>query len=267
MFSLNKLISVPIIIRVSFALLFSFSLVSSALAQAVDSAPSSNDSEWSYRLSPYAWATALSGKSGVNGKDANLNMDIRDVIDHTDGALMLNFEVKYDRVGIITDLIYANLSDSTATPRELLFDTAKVEVYQLAWTETVSYALVREKQLTLDLLAGMRLMGINEDLKLKGGLAPEQKFSEDQTWVDPLIGARAQFRLTENMFFRVMGDIGGFNACSTLTWQALGVFGYEITPSSVIGAGYRAMGYDHSVDGFTYDLIMYGPLIGAEFKF
>jgi hypothetical protein len=47
-----------------------------------------------------------------------------------------------------------------------------------------------------------------------------------------------------------MGDIGGFNASSALTWQALGI-----------------IGYDHNRDGFKYNMDMHGPVFGLEAEF
>jgi hypothetical protein len=90
---------------------------------------------------------------------------------------------------------------------------------------------------------------------------------QDQTWVDPIVGAKTQLKIVDNLFMRLMGDIGGFNASSTLTWQAMGALGYELASWASIGGGYRAIGYDHNVNGFKYDIITHGPFLGAEFKF
>jgi hypothetical protein len=63
------------------------------------------------------------------------------------------------------------------------------------------------------------------------------------------------------------GDIGGFDANSKLTWQAFAALGYDATESTRVLVGYRALGYDHDRDGFLYDTVMHGPIIGAGVGF
>ena len=61
--------------------------------------------------------------------------------------------------------------------------------------------------------------------------------------------------------------IGGFGINSDLTWQAQGMLGYEFNELFSMGLGYRALGTDYSKDGFLYDIVSHGPVLGFEVKF
>ena len=63
------------------------------------------------------------------------------------------------------------------------------------------------------------------------------------------------------------GIIGGFGAGSKFMWDVMGGLGYAFTESSSIVAGYRGLGVDYRNDGFVFDVIQHGPIIGAVFKF
>jgi opacity protein-like surface antigen len=85
--------------------------------------------------------------------------------------------------------------------------------------------------------------------------------------VDPIIGFRLQSELTEKLFFRATGDIGGFGVSSDLTWQAMGGFGYRFTERCSGLLGDRAIGTDYTDGGFAHDVTTHGPVIGLGFRF
>lgn len=71
----------------------------------------------------------------------------------------------------------------------------------------------------------------------------------------------------EQVYFRAAGDIGGFGAASDLTWQAMAGFGWRFSENGGAFLGYRAIGTDYEDGGFTYDMVVHGPLLGLEFVF
>ncbi len=228
---------------------------------------------WTYRLAPYVWVTAIDGETGVKGVSADVSLSMNDVLDHLDGGIMLTFDARHGRFSINTDFIWAKLTDSSPTPRQIVFTDAEFDLSEILWTETLGYTVISEDRASLDLLAGMRLAYIDVDLDLNGAMLPSgagvesRNFSEDETWVDPIIGARTRIQIVDAWFVNFMGDIGGFGANSTLTWQAVSLLCYEISPTSMFAVGYRALGYDHDRNGFKYDLTMHGPVLGGELRF
>ena len=60
--------------------------------------------------------------------------------------------------------------------------------------------------------------------------------------------------------------IGG-GASSDLVWDVMGGVGYQFTDSFSAVIGYRAAGVDYANDGFVYDVVQQGPILGAVFRF
>lgn len=188
-------------------------------------------------------------------------------------ALMGVFEARNDRWVIISDFFWAKLDNSVSTPRGVLFDRAKLTLDEYVWTTVGGYSLISEGNSSLDLLGGFRLISVNSEVKLFGAQGPSgdqrsnRYFDESETWVDPIIALKGKLGLCDGWSLRGYGDIGGFDASSTLTWQASVALGYEVARNIAVGGGYRALGYDHNRDNFVYDLTLYGPFLGAEFTF
>ena len=47
----------------------------------------------------------------------------------------------------------------------------------------------------------------------------------------------------------------------------MGGGGYQFTDSFSAVIGYRAAGVDYENDGFVYDVVQHGPILGAVFRF
>ncbi len=247
--------------------------LSSPLAVTSTATVGADDSGWKFRIAPYIWATSLKGSVGIRRISTDIDVPFHDLVDSLDGGLMLAVEARNDRWSINSDLIYAALSSSSGTPRNTVFTNAKVDIDEIIWTPTIGYTVYNSEVIALDLLGGFRLTSIGQDLHLRGGSLPSgapvesRKLSISETWVDPIIGARSRIRLDDELFLQLMGDIGGFGANSKLTWQALSGLGYQLSNSTALAAGYRALGYAHDRNDFKFDLTMFGPFLGAEFKF
>lgn len=231
-----------------------------------------NDDPWSFRVAPYVWATALNGDIGVDGLKSHVNATVGEVLDHVDGGAMLTAEARYGRWGLITDFIYADLADRKFFDAGLI-ESVKVHVNQYIWSQAGAYRAYQNNNTWVDLLAGFRLFSIDQTLSVtaRDPFSPSDDISDsvglNRTWVDPIIGVRSAVEIFDRWAIRTEGDIGGFDANSKLTWQALAALGYDATESTRVLVGYRALGYDHDRDGFLYDTVMHGPIIGAGIGF
>lgn len=232
----------------------------------------SNEDQWSFRIAPYVWATALNGDTGVDGRTAHVNASIGEVIDHVDGGAMLTAEARYGRWGLVTDFIYADLADRKFYDSGLI-ESVKLQVNQYIWTQAAAYRAFEQNKSWIDLLAGFRMVSMDQTLSVtaRDPFAPRGDVSDsvglDRTWVDPIIGLRSAIALSDRWAIRTEGDIGGFDANSTLTWQAFAALGYDASESTRLLAGYRGLGYDHNRDGFIYDTVMHGPIVGVGVGF
>jgi hypothetical protein len=245
-----------------------------AEAEAITSSTPSahNDDTWNFRVAPYVWATALNGDIGVDGIKSHVNASIGEVLDHVDGGAMLTAEARHGRWGIVTDFIYADLADRKFYDAGLI-ESVKLHVNQYIWSQAGSYRFYQRNNTWIDVLAGFRLVSMDQTLSVtaRDPFAPSgdvaARVGLDRTWIDPIIGIRSAVEIFDRWAIRTEGDIGGFDANSTFTWQAFAALGYDATESTRILVGYRGLGYDHDRDGFLYDTVMHGPMIGAGVGF
>jgi hypothetical protein len=84
-------------------------------------------------------------------------------------------------------------------------------------------------------------------------------------WVDGLVGFKGNYSFTDKIFVTGWGMVGGGGA--DIDWDVLGGLGYKFNDTFSAIAGYRAQGVNYSNDGFTYDMIQHGPIIGMNIKF
>lgn len=80
------------------------------------------------------------------------------------------------------------------------------------------------------------------------------------------MGLKGRVSITPELYLTGWGLIGG-GASSEIVWDLMGGAGYQFTESFSAVLGYRAAGVDYENDGFVYDTIQQGPILGAVFRF
>jgi len=227
--------------------------------------PAPYESPWSWRVALYGWGESLDGTVGVRGYTAPMHVPFSDLVKNIQMGAMGAVEVKYNRWGFTADMVYASLGD---TLRDNAGGSLNADLKQFLGNFVVSYDVVNTDVMKFDVYAGARVNWMDLNLKLvdRFGVKLVDK-SGSESWVDPIIGLRFQHALGHDIFFRAVGDIGGFGVSSQFTWQAMAGFGYSFHEYGSLLLGYRALGIDYTNGGFTYDVTAYGPVIGYEWKF
>jgi hypothetical protein len=228
-------------------------------------APAAPASDWSVRLSLYGWAQGLDGDAGVFGRTVPVDIGFDDLVEDLDFAVMGAVEVGYGRWSFLADMVYADTGTDYLGP---LGGTGHADLKQFLGNFLVTYEVLANDSIKFDLYGGARVNHIDLDLSYTGPVKKRNfSVSGDETWVDPVIGARFHAELGHSFFFRALGDVGGFGIESDITWQALAAFGYQFNSSCSALIGYRALGTDYKNDGFTYDVVASGPIIGLQYNF
>ena len=101
--------------------------------------------------------------------------------------------------------------------------------------------------------------------ELKSNLPESASGKED--WVDPFLGFRGQWNLTEQLYLAGRADIGGFGVGSELTWQASAALGWKINSSWSAEAGYRYLAPDFEDGSFTYEVASNGFFVSLGYTF
>jgi opacity protein-like surface antigen len=224
--------------------------------------------EWQFELTPYLWIAGIDGDVGVRGSPTvSVSADFSDILKDLDFGALVLFEARKGPWFLLLDGVYLKTSKDDDTPGQV-FSRIDVESRTAIITPAVGYHLWGGDLAGLDVYAGARIWVIDTELKFtSGGVVPTQRFSETTAWADPIVGARLRAALSGKWFASLVGDVGGFGLSSDFTWQVFAGVGYQLTDRWSLKVGYRAIGVDYESDGFRFDVVEHGPLIGLGFRF
>jgi hypothetical protein len=277
----------------------------SATAQAADiSAPLPAPAlpvppSWTFRLTPYAWLPALTGKTTVKGRTTDIDASFTDVIKSTFdnggtlAALMLDGEARNGPFSVFGDAIWdrVTLSPSSVKSKTLesgitgtLGTSLNAKSTSAILEAGAGYEFAQLGPVAFDVIAGARYwyqrveldlalfptLDIG-DLIIRGNRAIGRSGSVD--WLDGFVGARARWALAPGQEIVLRGDVGGGG--SNVSWQAIAAYSYDfatrngVTYSGVLG--YKALYVDYEQgEGRTkyrFDMLQHGPVIGLNIRF
>jgi hypothetical protein len=205
---------------------------------------------WHFSVAPYVWAFGIQGDVGTGKRQASVDASFVDILKKSDSLVGLqgHAEAQYKRFGLFFDGTYADITASVNESASDGFISADLKVdvdQQMAILEAGAfYRVVDDYQLrprdpeygggtfTFDALAGARYTYIGVDVNTKldiNQLAFKRDFDGSRDWVDPFVGGRVRFGLTDAADFTLRGDVGGFGVGSTFTWNTQALLGYRFT--------------------------------------
>ena len=222
--------------------------------------------EWQFSFAPYFWMAGLDGDSQVFGlPQVNISQDFGDILSDLNFSFMGAGEARYGRYSIFTDMSYVKITTDAATPRGVVAEDVSVKSVTFTALLAGAYTVYEDEQTHLDILAGARYWHASTRITLSGGLIGSASAKDSADWVDGLVGLKGNYNLTDSVFLTGWGMVGAGGA--DIDWDVLGGIGYKFNETISAIAGYRAQGVDYSKDGFTYDMIQHGPILGVNIKF
>jgi hypothetical protein len=261
---------------------------------------------WTFKLTPYVWATGLDGSTTVKGRTTDVSASFVDIVEHTQFPKGL-FEVaafgeaRIGPVSLLSDIAYLKLGLDSSITRSRNVDnlglsvgaSAGLKVEMVIAELAAAYEVGRWNSLfapgtesALDLYGGARIWWQHADaeLQLSGTLnaagltltgSRTLSAARSVSWVDPVIGMRFRHQINRNLALIASGDIGGFGAGSEFSWQVIGALNYEflqrnnVTWSGMVG--YKALSVDYSqgsgLTRYEFDMVMHGPIVGLTARF
>jgi len=285
------------------SLLASAIVIGGAALQPAAADPPVDPDPWRINVALYGWAMSVSSTTTVRGQTLEANASFLDLMQKSNSLIgfMGYFEADKGRAGLYADLVYTNLgfgADHVGYRNPIfglrITTTASAALtYQMFIVDVGGiYELVRwpgaeGSSTAIDGLLGFRYWNnsiaasfdatanvnfSNLHIERSFGIAVAR--SDVVQWVDPVFGLRLRHRFTPNQEIFVRGDIGGFGLGSQFTWQAVAVYSYawQFTGYQIAAAlGFRALGVNYTsgsgVDALGINQVLYGPIIGASFRF
>lgn len=219
---------------------------------------------WTFAASPYFWGAGMSGNVGqFNLPAVHLESDFGDILKDLDFAFMATGEARNDRFSIFGDVMYTRISTGADLPAGSVDLTSET----FNGFAGVGYSVLQDERGNLDIVAGARVWHASTEISFKGGgpLLDGHSASDGATWVDGMAGFRGKYSLTENIYLSGWGLIGAGQA--DLDWDVAATIGYQFNDRISAVAGYRALGVDYSKDGFVFDVVQQGPILGMVMRF
>lgn len=221
---------------------------------------------WSFAIAPYFWMAGLDGQMAQFGSPVvDVHQSFSDVLHDFDFGFMAVSEARNGRFSIFNDLQYSKVSSEAVTPLGILANTVQLKSETFSGLLGVGYTLVENDAGRLEIAAGARLWSVDTKLSFSGGPLNGVTFSDGDTWVDGLAGLRGNVNITPKFYLTGWGLVGAGEA--DIDWDLAGSFGYHVNDSISALIGYRALGVDYSNDGFVFDVIQHGPVLGMVVRF
>ena len=238
--------------------------------QAVEAA----SEEWEFTLSFFPFLAGIDGEVTVKGSKSSVDVGFSDLLDVLDFGLGAHFEVKKGKFGFFFEPTYMKLSvEEQVDPinAEVEVEMWLVEFAGFYQLGELNFGTNDTRKLSFDVLAGGRYWYLGNEIKISEPTAGTFNAEAVEGWIDPLVGVRFRIDLTEKFLLHLRGDIGGFSIASEFTWNAIAIFGYNISKKTTMWAGYRFLGVDYEEGEGTslnkFDITMSGPLIGLSYRF
>jgi hypothetical protein len=250
---------------------------------------------WTVIFAPYGWMPGLNGSTTVKGRTTDIDVGPFRVLEHIDGVPGMGYaEARNGPLALYGDIIYAPLSVGASRARSFdrlsLDVTGGADVRETIAEAGVAYEIGKWRFFTgwtaVDLLAGARYWRQDVDINLAltttlntAGLVLSRgraiARSGDVEWVDPLVGLRLRQELAPGHDLVLRGDVGGFDAGSQFSWNALAAYSFQIGTYYGVSysglLGYRAFSVDFEKGSgpsrYEFDMIQHGPLVGLTASF
>jgi len=193
-------------------------------------------------ISPFVWMTTMNGNLTIHGETRKINFTFKDFFTYSNLGLSGHIELKKGNWALLGDWIYVDL--------------LKDQNYSKLTLAEIS--LARRVSKLIEIIAGGRYFKAKSEFRGD----PDNINSGEQTWIDPIAGARLTWDLTKYLLFTFRADIGGFGVGSKFSWNMIGGIGYRLSNITFLAA-YRIWYADYengSGDNlFAYDMTTSGP--------
>lgn len=240
---------------------------------------------WRFGASLYIYLPSISADSSApadsGGNRINFNFD--NFLDNLEFTLMGSLDAHNGRWGAFTDLIYLNTHSTKQQSRDFTIGrigipagtTANLDLdfKGVMWTLAGQYRVYSDPALTMDALAGLRLLEVRTTTgwSISGNLGPiapsgrTGSFENKSRELDGIVGVKGRAGLGSSGRWTLPFylDVGAGD--SDLTWQAAAGISYGFKWGELT-AMWRYLGYDLKPGLNIEDLKFNGPLIGATFR-
>jgi hypothetical protein len=233
-------------------------------------APEGSGKDWQFTVAPYFWMARTKMNLDVGQFSRSTTIDFVDLVPQLHFAFAAHAEATWHQWTGLLDLFYVSMGQSetqngvsrSTNLQELFFEFAAT--YRLP-----ALSLGNAGSLTFEPLAGGRFLWVDVSLGF-----PNQKVSDSASLIDPMVGGRITWHITDSVALWFRGDAAGFGISdnqSNLTYNLIGGLEWRFVPRASALVGWRYMNIDIEKDSgartFNADIEMNGPFLGVNIYF
>lgn len=251
---------------------------------------------WKFSVMPYVWLPGIKadlkyGPPSGGTATANVNADESSVLSNLQMAFMMAGEARKGPWLIATDYMYLDLGKIDSKVKSVDFNPGSgpvnIATTQVGgntessfkgtiWTMLGGYTAINDPSMSLDLLAGIRYLGLEASSKwdlnavvtLPNSTQTFSRTGSARKTTDVtvlIVGAKGRFKLGQSdWFIPYYADLGGDG--STYTWQVASGLGYDFKWGD-IRLDYRHLAYSQDNDKLLQKIELGGFALGANFRF
>ncbi|WP_233270485.1 porin family protein [Chachezhania sediminis] len=240
-------------------------VLGACIAVPVPSPARAQSSGWTYEGTLYLFMPRTETTLATPSRTFDSSLSFSDALANLDFAFMGAFAAENGKFSILADYLYNDLSFGNTTPGPA-FSGLDTSVKTQILNGYVAYRVHDSAKVAIDVAGGFRWFDARASMTLQPGAAPGRAASVSSSWTDPVVGARARFKLSDTWSSTAFADYGGFSSDSE-TWQALLTFDYALTDKWLLRGGYRHISVDHTDNGTRFEFSQSGPVLGAVYRF
>jgi hypothetical protein len=242
--------------------------------------------DWDWSATLYLWLPSLNGEAALppsgGGPDFEISADA--LLDSLNTIFMGALEVRRGPWSLATDVVYIDFEASKHATREFGLDGVEIPSTINAdlrlgltgwlWSMDGSYALLQRDRLSMSVLAGARMLDIQDDLQytFNGDISSlpvagrTGSAHAQQTQWDAILGLKGKISMGAEGQWYVPYHVDIGTGESSFTWQAMVGLGYSFGPLDVLGI-WRYLDYDLGNGTPIQSIDFNGPAVGLTFRF
>ncbi|MDR9403436.1 MAG: hypothetical protein RI580_08350 [Halothece sp. Uz-M2-17] len=254
----------------------------------------SDEIPWRFILEPYIYLPLeTTGDITVRNTEVPVDFSLGDILETLTFALYGRFEGWKGHWGFIIDAYHFNSVDSDSTrvdtppalqgvlPAQITIEaTAETAFTKLDLAagyrfgnEGLTDAFQTAKTdfelgpFIFDAIAGLRFYFVNNDLELTSNIGQEFNFSGSNTLVEPMIGGRARWNLSDNLGVLAVANFSGFGIGTNISIESYAGIDWLFSGNTSMTATYRLTYINYDEDDSGLDIFQHGPALGVKFRF
>lgn len=264
------------------------------MGQAAD-ASTAAEIPWRFVLEPYVYLPfETSGDVIINNIEVPFDYDLGEVLESLTFATYGRFEAWQGPWAFVFDGYYFNTVESDSVqintppilqgllPGQVTIDSTVETSFtkldfagayrfgdgNLAEAFTTADTEFDLGPFLFDVIAGVRLYFFSNDIHLTSNIGREFDISRSSTFVEPLLGGRARWNLSDHLAVLAAANVSGFGIGDmTFSLESYAGIDWMFSGNTSLTAAYRITYIDYDRDNSGFNLFQHGPALGVKFRF